>query len=85
MVAITVKTNGDNGVNGENNSMMTMMAMMPMEKVIPMATMAPMNHHLQQWIANVSIGADDVIDTIDYHWRLRKTHRHVMAPMKPFY
>ena len=47
-----------------------------------------MNHHLHQWIANVFIGAidsNDVIDAIDYHSRLWKTHRHEMALMEPFY
>ena len=52
-----------------------------------MASMKTMNHHLHQWIANVSIGAidtNDVSDAIYFHWRLWKTHRHEMAPMESF-
>ena len=64
--------------------------MLPLAPLTPMASitpMAPMNRHLLQWIANFSygaIGANDVIDTLGFYWRLWKTHRHEMAPKEPF-
>ena len=79
MVSLTVDTIG---INKANRSPVLSLA-----PISSMTLMASMNRHLNQWIANVSNGAidaNDVIDSIGFHWRLWKTHGHRMAPMEPF-